>query len=209
MASVLKVDKLDPQSGTALEIGTSGDTITVPSGATFAVSGTMNASSITAGTLAIARGGTGAATLAAAGLADTPSFRVEKNGDQTIGTGAWTKVVTYTETWDTDSAYASDKFTVPSGGAGKYYIHWFFSIASVDDQKRIVAKLYYNGVGDAKTYTQGVASKDGLTQYAAGSTVRALADGDYIEMYVYQDTGTDATLQGSSNHWEAFRLIGV
>jgi|TARA_Y100000034_G_C6796651_1_gene357092 hypothetical protein len=40
MASVLKVDKLDPQSGTALEIGTSGDTITVPSGATFAVSGT-------------------------------------------------------------------------------------------------------------------------------------------------------------------------
>jgi len=33
MASVLKVDKLDPQSGTALEIGTSGDTITVPSGA--------------------------------------------------------------------------------------------------------------------------------------------------------------------------------
>jgi len=32
MASVLKVDKLDPQSGTALEIGTSGDTVTVPSG---------------------------------------------------------------------------------------------------------------------------------------------------------------------------------
>ena len=32
MASILKVDKLDPQSGTALEIGTSGDTVTVPSG---------------------------------------------------------------------------------------------------------------------------------------------------------------------------------
>ena len=62
MASVLKVDKLDPQSGTALEIGTSGDTITVPSGATFAVSGTMNASSITAGTVATARLGTGTAS---------------------------------------------------------------------------------------------------------------------------------------------------
>ena len=35
------VDKLDPQSGTALEIGTSGDTITVPSGATFNVAGTL------------------------------------------------------------------------------------------------------------------------------------------------------------------------
>jgi hypothetical protein len=32
MASIIKVDKLDPQSGTALEIGTSGDTVTVPTG---------------------------------------------------------------------------------------------------------------------------------------------------------------------------------
>ena len=55
MASVLKVDKLDPQSGTALEIGSSGDTITIPSGATFTQSGTMNASAITAGTFADAR----------------------------------------------------------------------------------------------------------------------------------------------------------
>jgi uncharacterized protein YjlB len=35
MASILKVDKLDPQSGTALEIGTSGDTLNVPSGVTL------------------------------------------------------------------------------------------------------------------------------------------------------------------------------
>jgi hypothetical protein len=62
MASVLKVDKLDPQSGTALEIGSSGDTITIPSGATFTQSGTMNASAITAGTVATARLGTGTAS---------------------------------------------------------------------------------------------------------------------------------------------------
>ena len=35
MASIIKVDKLDPQSGTALEVGSSGDTINVPSGATL------------------------------------------------------------------------------------------------------------------------------------------------------------------------------
>ena len=40
MASILKVDKLDPQSGTALEIGTSGDTVTIPSGVTITNSGT-------------------------------------------------------------------------------------------------------------------------------------------------------------------------
>ena len=35
--ATLFVDKLDTQSGTALEIGTSGDTVTVPAGATFNV----------------------------------------------------------------------------------------------------------------------------------------------------------------------------
>ena len=45
----LEVDKLDPQSGTALEIGTSGDTATVPSGVTLTVAGTLNVTgSITA-----------------------------------------------------------------------------------------------------------------------------------------------------------------
>ena len=35
--SKIEVDKIDPQSGTALELGSSGDTITVPSGATLAI----------------------------------------------------------------------------------------------------------------------------------------------------------------------------
>jgi hypothetical protein len=39
--STLNVDKVDPSTGTALEIGTSGDTITVPSGATLTVTGTI------------------------------------------------------------------------------------------------------------------------------------------------------------------------
>jgi hypothetical protein len=80
MASVLKVDKLDPQSGTALEIGTSGDTITVPSGATFAVSGTMNASSITAGTVATARLGTGTASSSTVLYGDQ-TYKAEPSGD--------------------------------------------------------------------------------------------------------------------------------
>ena len=42
MASTILVDKIDPQSGTALEIGSSGDTITIPSGATITNSGTAS-----------------------------------------------------------------------------------------------------------------------------------------------------------------------
>ena len=38
--STLNVDKVDPSTGTTLELGTSGDTITIPSGVTIANSGT-------------------------------------------------------------------------------------------------------------------------------------------------------------------------
>ena len=103
MASVLKVDKLDPQSGTALEIGSSGDTITIPSGATFTQSGTMNASAITAGTVATARLGTG-----------TASSTTVLYGDQTYKTepgGTLVKTGSLTTTGDQTSAELTDCFT--------------------------------------------------------------------------------------------------
>jgi len=80
MASVLKVDKLDPQSGTALELGTSGDTISVPSGATLDISAStltppatmpassginftaLNATNLGSGTVPTARLGSGTAS---------------------------------------------------------------------------------------------------------------------------------------------------
>ena len=40
--ATLFIDKLDPQSGTSLEIGSSGDTITIPSGATLTDNGTAS-----------------------------------------------------------------------------------------------------------------------------------------------------------------------
>jgi hypothetical protein len=45
--ATLFVDKLDPQSGTSLEIGSSGDTITIPAGVTLANSGTATGLGIT------------------------------------------------------------------------------------------------------------------------------------------------------------------
>jgi len=46
--STLNVDKVDPSTGTDLEIGSSGDTITIPSGATITNSGTATGFGITA-----------------------------------------------------------------------------------------------------------------------------------------------------------------
>ena len=60
--SEILANKLSPSTGTSVQLGDSGDTITIPAGATLTNSGTMNASAITAGTLPIARGGTGSSS---------------------------------------------------------------------------------------------------------------------------------------------------
>ena len=70
--SKIEVDKVDPQSGTTLTLGTSGDTVSIPSGVTLANAGTATgfpaptsgiaASAIDSGTIATARLGSGTAS---------------------------------------------------------------------------------------------------------------------------------------------------
>ncbi len=45
MSSEIKADKWSPASGTSATLGDSGDTYTIPSGATLSIAGTINASS--------------------------------------------------------------------------------------------------------------------------------------------------------------------
>ena len=91
--STLETNLIQPSTGTTLTVGASGDTITVPSGAT--VSGA---------------------------IANTPAFLVSNSANNTGKTDNTAVKLTYdTEVYDTDSAFASSKFTVPSGKAGKYF----------------------------------------------------------------------------------------
>ena len=70
--SKIEVNQVDPQSGTTLTLGTSGDTVSIPSGVTLANAGTATgfpaptsgiaASAIDSGTIATARLGSGTAS---------------------------------------------------------------------------------------------------------------------------------------------------
>jgi len=105
MASVLKVDKLDPQSGTDLEIGSSGDTITIPSGATFTQSGTMNASAITAGTIATARLGSGTASSSTVLYGDQ-TYKAEPTGGKILQESTESVSIADSNTNDTWQTYS-------------------------------------------------------------------------------------------------------
>ena len=78
--SKIEVDKIDPQSGTALEIGTSGDTVTIPSGVT------LDASNATTSLPATVVTTTGTQTLTNKSIATTQLTGTITPSDSTVTT---------------------------------------------------------------------------------------------------------------------------
>tara|TARA_A100001015_G_scaffold304712_1_gene396341 strand:+ start:20 stop:853 length:834 start_codon:yes stop_codon:yes gene_type:complete len=136
--------------------------------------------------------------------ANTPAFSAYQQGTGTSLTqNTYTKVVWDSEYFDTNSAFSSGTFTVPSGKAGKYF---FTSTVSMQDAlAEINIDLYKNG----SSYWRGSAvqgSNVGSAMSVAG--VIDLAAGDYVEVYVKQNQGTNAVESGGSHsHFQGFKLI--
>jgi hypothetical protein len=87
-------------------------------------------------------------TFASAGGANTPAFEVHGSGSaQSISDNTFQKItILDTEIFDTDTAFASDKFTVPTGKGGKYF---FFAQIRVDNTggaiRHSTTAIYVNG----------------------------------------------------------------
>ena len=193
MASTILVDKIDPQSGTALELGSSGDTLTVPSGAT----------------LSIASGATLANSGTATGVGgeNTPSFHVVKNGAQSVNNTTATAVTSWTETWDSDNTFASNKFT--PGVAGKYFIYFSLVVDQLDNGTYIWTQIRKNG-SLLLTCQQGAGATSSLTSMAAGQV--DLGASDYIEFYCYHNSGAARNVASGTNPGTfagGYKIIGA
>jgi len=119
---------------------------------------------------------------------NTPNFEATKtDSNQSINHDTATKVTFNNETFDSASAFASDKFTVPSGQGGKYFI--YTSIAwNNDDNGRRAVFLYKNGSEVKRLYETDAGSLD-AAHVSAGALLN-LSASDYIEVYCYQTTGS-------------------
>ena len=220
--SLLNVNTIEPSTGTDITLGASGDTITVPSGATFTQSGTMNASAITAGTMAIARGGTGAATFAAAGLSNAPAFQAFMAGNQTISATTYTIITFDTEDYDSDGCYNHTSGTVTLNGistpaysfapnvAGKYLIGAAVNSNTGTDFDTFLVSIFKNGTQINRVINSSRHYDTAMTSFI----VTANGTSDYFDIQCYTEQSGGSTLQPTDSSsrlmwFSGTRIIGA
>ena len=192
--SKLETNQVDPATGTTLTLGTSGDTISIPSGVTIANSGT-----------ATGFGGD-----------NTPYFFGRLASDTVITRNTLTKVTSMTNSEiDTDSAFDGTTFTVPSGEGGKYFIQGTVTgdYGSVgQDGEETVASLYKNGssIQLATIRTSSSVTGTGRVITTVASTIQDLSASDTIELYalITDASGDNAKVKGEMTTLLGYKLIG-
>ena len=213
MASLLKVDKLDPQSGTALEIGTSGDTISVPSGATFDISAStltppatmpassgvnltaLNATQLTSGKVPTAQLGTGTASSSTVLYGDQ-TYKAEPSS--VFGTNCWwSRTSGETRTNNVSKVFAMDtQIYDPDDVFDPSAAEYKFTAPATGTYMFFVDVYITDGSGMDETVT--VLYKNGVymskTRYAWAITdmkyysggwsfIAALDSADYVQLY--------------------------
>ena len=198
--STLETNLIQPSTGTSLTIGASGDTITIPSGATITNSGTATGF----------------------GGENTPAWYARRNSSQTISNQTYTKIEFGSEVVDTDSAYDNStnyRWTCPSGKAGKYYIFGNLFLDSGDNANFEYGWMQFrrNGTAFAEHIVDGRSTNG--RQYSVGHAfINDVAVGDYYEIFAYiSDSsgspsikgGSAGASDGNSSNFGGYKLIGV
>ena len=192
----LFVDKLDPQSGTSLEIGSSGDTITIPSGATIANSGTATGF----------------------GESNTPVFQAMLTSDQTLSSGSFTKIQfnntsTADLSFDPQSTYDNTtNYRFTPAIAGKYHCYGIITYeAGLNQGEDMYFNFKING-SDASQYEFN-SGGSGIRNSLHYSSTFDLDSDDYVEIFGYHSKGSNHNVGGNASLlrtiFGAYRLIGA
>jgi len=191
--SKLETNQVDPATGTTLTLGTSGDTITIPSGVTIANSGTATGF----------------------GGANTPAFAAKMSGTQTVSNDTATKLNFNTEVFDTAGAYDhSSNYRFTPQTAGKYFctLNIYFDGGGQGNLRIFNAQIYFNG---SLAYIVGNDTATGYEnngRLSLSVIITFNGSSDYIEPYFYgytQNAG-NLTLGGSPTYdalFSAYKII--
>ena len=162
--------------------------------------------------------GSGNITLNNAALKNTPAWRATMSTAQTNNTSNVAVLVAFdTEDFDTDNAYTNTasnyKFTVPSGGAGKYYIGANVNLGDYQDnanfqQKRCI--IFVNGaqVSEGRDQFSSAVIQGSTNNFIGSFTVQDLSEGDYVQVYA-QVYNVAFDIQTSLAEFYGYKLIGA
>jgi len=118
-----------------------------------------------------------------AGGVNTPAFFVKASTTQNIAYNTETKLTFGTELIDTDNAFSSGTFTVPTGKSGKYVIFGSIHYVTSNDFDNFQFRLYKNGstiyVAKASNFNQDTCVLNVLMSLTAGDTLEAYTYHNY------------------------------
>ena len=142
---------------------------------------------------------------------NTPAFAAFQSSGQNIDSGTTTIVTLDTEIFDTDSAFASNKFTVPSGEGGKYYVSAAIRAdASWAATGQFNVMVFVGGTTDNGLFASyNIAASNG--NGGAVSGILDLPAGEEITMRLYHNEGGTEGLQAGRycTVFSGYKLIGI
>jgi len=151
---------------------------------------------------------------------NTPAFQARATSNQDVSDATSTKVEFDTEDYDSDSAFASDQFTVPSGKGGKYFVYAKVKISGGTANTLNSAVLLFR-IGSNERYGHeffgnGIVSGSVETVQGAGLNITATLDlsaADVVSVYGYSNvTSGQAQFQsgdGYSIYFGGYRISGT
>ena len=147
-------------------------------------------------------------TFAVAGGDNTPAFKVTLSSNQTIADDTLTRVAWDTEEYDTNSAFASNIFTVPSGEGGKYVFEFHVFGDDIDDGDVWSTYLELDGtaVVGAIAEKRGVS---GTNNCAMNNTVTVTCTaGQTIEVVTkHQGTSASQEIRSNNSFFSGYKII--
>jgi hypothetical protein len=137
----------------------------------------------------------------------TPNWGATMSSNQTISHQVFTKVSMNTEGWDTDNAYDTSnyKFVVPAGKAGRYLLTGSVEFIELADAKFFQLMFRVNNAA-WKGYKHRQSASLTLDM---GFTMTAIADldvGDYVELFIYHNHGSDRILNSNEGFFGGFKI---
>jgi len=113
---------------------------------------------------------------APAGATALPAFSAYKSGTQNLSASTWTKITFETENFDTDTKFASSRFTPTV--AGYYQIIGQVGSASSSTSNNVYVAIYKNGTEELFTYMHNRPYANAIV-----SRIIYLDSDDYVEIY--------------------------